>query len=56
MGLLLGPLIGGVAATQIPIPIVFVITGIMLLAVAALLKMPRFSFSKNRSAAKETSV
>ncbi|RAV20493.1 MFS transporter [Paenibacillus contaminans] len=56
MGLLLGPLIGGVAATQIPIPIVFVITGIMLLAVAALLKMPRFSISKNRSAAKETSI
>ncbi|MCS7462944.1 MFS transporter [Paenibacillus doosanensis] len=55
MGLLLGPLIGGFLATQLSIPIVFAINGCMLLLVALLLKMPKFSFNAASSPLKETS-
>lgn len=55
MGLLLGPLIGGFLATQMSIPIVFVINGCLLLLVAVLLKLPKFSFQPSASTLKETS-
>ncbi|WP_028551469.1 MFS transporter [Paenibacillus sp. UNC451MF] len=55
MGLLLGPLIGGFLASQTSIPIVFAINGCMLLVVALLLKLPRFSFHAAPSSLKETS-
>ncbi|MFK7695550.1 MFS transporter [Paenibacillus sp. HJGM_3] len=47
MGLLLGPLIGGFTATQVPIPVVFAITGAVLLIIAVLLKLPRFSITRD---------
>lgn len=55
MGLLLGPLLGGFLASQTSIPIVFAINGCMLLLVAALLKVPRFSFQTSPTSLKETS-
>ncbi|WP_079913532.1 MFS transporter [Paenibacillus sp. 32352] len=55
MGLLLGPLIGGFLASQTSIPIVFAINGCMLLLVAVLLKIPRFSFHTSPASLKETS-
>lgn len=55
MGLLLGPLIGGFLATQLSIPVVFVINGCLLLLVAVLLKLPKFSFQRSTSAVKEMS-
>ncbi|MFE5323773.1 MFS transporter [Paenibacillus sp. NPDC056579] len=55
MGLLLGPLIGGFLATQLSIPVVFVINGCMLLLVAVMLKLPKFSFQPSASTLKETS-
>lgn len=61
MGLLLGPLIGGLLATRLSIPVVFVINGVMLLFVAILLKTPRFAITRNvgtnagANALKETS-
>lgn len=53
MGLMFGPLIGGFAATKVPIPIVFACTGVMLLAVAIMLKTPRFSITQSGVAGKE---
>ncbi|PYI55604.1 MFS transporter [Paenibacillus flagellatus] len=53
MGLLFGPLIGGFAATQIPIPIVFALTGFVLLLVALLLKVPKFSISRDTASEKQ---
>lgn len=56
MGLLLGPLIGGFLATQLSIPVVFAINGSLLLMVAVLLKLPKFSFQQpSASAVKEMS-
>lgn len=55
MGLLLGPLAGGFLATQLSIPVVFVINGCLLLLVAVLLKLPRFSFEPAASVLKQTS-
>ncbi|MDU0204624.1 MULTISPECIES: MFS transporter [Paenibacillus] len=55
MGLLLGPLIGGFLATQLSIPVVFAINGSLLLLVAVLLKLPKFSFQPRASTAKEMS-
>jgi DHA1 family multidrug resistance protein-like MFS transporter len=56
LGLMLGPAIGGFLATQISIPIVFLINGILLFIVAILLKTPKFSFyQKNTSTVTETS-
>lgn len=55
MGLLLGPLIGGFLATQLSIPVVFVINGCLLLLVAVLLKLPKFSFQRSTSVVKEMS-
>nr|WP_246310080.1 hypothetical protein [Paenibacillus frigoriresistens] len=55
MGLLLGPLIGGFLATQLSIPVVFVINGCLLLLVAVLLKLPKFSFQRSTSVIKEMS-
>jgi DHA1 family multidrug resistance protein-like MFS transporter len=55
MGLLFGPLIGGFTATQMPIPVVFAITGGVLLAVAVMLKLPKFSISQTNVTAREPS-
>ncbi|CAG7646608.1 MFS transporter [Paenibacillus allorhizosphaerae] len=57
LGLLVGPLAGGFLATQLSIPVVFAITGSLLLFVALMLKMPKFSMrtSASASTAKETS-
>ncbi|TBL70535.1 MFS transporter [Paenibacillus thalictri] len=56
LGLMAGPLIGGLLATQLPIPVIFAINGSLLLAVALLLKVPKFSISTSRRPVyKETS-
>ncbi|MDD9271737.1 MFS transporter [Paenibacillus sp. MAHUQ-63] len=55
LGLLMGPLIGGFLATQLSIPVVFVINGSLLLLVAVLLKLPKFAFQPSPSAFKEMS-
>ncbi|RKN84547.1 MFS transporter [Paenibacillus ginsengarvi] len=56
MGLMLGPLVGGFAATQVPIPVVFVCTGAALLVIALLLKLPKFSIAQRPAVSPEKSV
>ncbi|MEF3306886.1 MFS transporter [Paenibacillus sp. GYB003] len=53
MGLMLGPLLGGFAATQVPIPVVFVFTGVALLLLAAMLKIPKFSISRDAASSRK---
>ncbi|TMV51566.1 multidrug efflux MFS transporter [Paenibacillus mesophilus] len=55
MGLMAGPLLGGVLGSQIPIPAVFVLTGIFLFGVAMFVRLPVFSAS-GRSAAAGTAA
>lgn len=56
MGLLLGPLIGGLLAGQLSIPVVFAINGSMLLIVALLTKVPKFSLLTSRSASESKAL
>lgn len=45
MGLMAGPLLGGLLGSQLPIPAVFVLTGVFLFGVAMIVRLPRFSVS-----------
>lgn len=54
LGLLLGPLLGGFLAAQISIPVVFAINGGLLLLLALLLKIPRFSLLPASANVKQT--
>jgi DHA1 family multidrug resistance protein-like MFS transporter len=49
MGLLLGPLIGGLLATSLSISVVFALNGSLLLLVALLMRIPRFSMQATKS-------
>ncbi|MFD0696667.1 MFS transporter [Paenibacillus sp. GCM10027628] len=49
LGLLLGPLIGGLLATRLPITAVFAINGCLLLLVAVFMRIPRFSLLSGKS-------
>ncbi|MFC5449263.1 MFS transporter [Paenibacillus aestuarii] len=55
LGIMLGPLLGGFLAIRLPIPTIFAISGIMLLAVALMLKLPKFALLQHPSAEKERS-
>ncbi|TVY09706.1 MFS transporter [Paenibacillus cremeus] len=44
LGIMVGPIVGGILAAQFSIPIVFMINGLLLLMVALLLRTPNFSF------------
>ncbi|MDQ1913814.1 MFS transporter [Paenibacillus sp. GD4] len=48
LGLVIGPLLGGILGSLLPIPYIFLINGIMLFVVAMLMKLPQFSFYKAR--------
>lgn len=43
MGLMAGPLLGGVLGSQLPIPAVFVLTGLFLFGIALLVRLPMFA-------------
>jgi MFS transporter, DHA1 family, multidrug resistance protein len=51
MGLMMGPLLGGMLGSQIPITAVFVITGVFLFSIALLLRVPKFSIIRKPSPA-----
>ncbi|WP_127585188.1 MFS transporter [Paenibacillus koleovorans] len=55
MGLMAGPLFGGLIATQVPIPIVFFLTGASLLGMAILMRLPRFAIGNAPALRTETS-
>ncbi|WP_284645799.1 MFS transporter [Paenibacillus silviterrae] len=48
LGLVIGPLLGGVLGSLLPIPYIFLINGILLFVVAMLMKLPQFAFYKAR--------
>jgi MFS family permease len=53
MGLMVGPLLGGLLGSQIPIKAVFVMTGVVLFVVALLIRAPKYSIVRHNVPSKE---